>query len=63
LSCKPLIGRTHQYFIKGKTYTVDRFYVMDSEPIGAGAYGDVCTALDIRTYKKIAIKKNYKCFS
>lgn len=51
----------HTFTVSGTKFIVDRRYA-PIKPIGTGAYGVVCSALDKDTNKKVAIKKITNAF-
>ncbi|XP_010513793.2 PREDICTED: mitogen-activated protein kinase 5-like, partial [Camelina sativa] len=55
-------GRNYQYNVYGNLFEVSNKYVPPIRPIGRGAYGFVCAAVDSETHKEIAIKKIGKAF-
>ncbi|XP_010556563.1 PREDICTED: mitogen-activated protein kinase 4 [Tarenaya hassleriana] len=50
-------GRYVQYNVYGNLFEVSRKYVPPLRPIGRGAYGIVCAALNSETGEEVAIKK------
>jgi mitogen-activated protein kinase 1/3 len=55
-------GRYFQYNVYGNLFEVSNKYVPPIRPIGRGAYGFVCAAVDSETHEEIAIKKIGKAF-
>ncbi|CAN6860125.1 hypothetical protein F2Q70_00003409 [Brassica cretica] len=55
-------GRYFQYNVYGNMFEVSNKYVPPIRPIGRGAYGFVCAAVDSETHEEIAIKKIGKAF-
>ncbi|CAH2071177.1 unnamed protein product [Thlaspi arvense] len=55
-------GRYIQYNVYGNMFEVSNKYVPPIRPIGRGAYGFVCAAVDSETHEEIAIKKIGKAF-
>mmetsp|Transcript_21564 Transcript_21564/g.56008 ORF Transcript_21564/g.56008 Transcript_21564/m.56008 type:complete len:292 (-) Transcript_21564:749-1624(-) len=53
--------KTRTFMVCGEKFEIDAFYVPKS-PIGRGAYGVVCSALNTITKEKVAIKKISKLF-
>jgi len=51
----------HTFQVSGHKFIVDRKYV-PVKPIGTGAYGVVCSAIDKKTNHKVAIKKITNAF-
>lgn len=51
-----------RYQVKGTTFEVDSRYYTLQHAIGQGAYGTVCSAEDVRTKRKVAIKKVTNAF-
>lgn len=52
---------THAFMVSGSKFVVDTKYA-PLKPLGRGAYGVVCSALNKTTDKKVAIKKIPKAF-
>ncbi|XP_061350330.1 mitogen-activated protein kinase homolog MMK2-like isoform X2 [Gastrolobium bilobum] len=50
-------GRYVQYNIYGNLFEVSRKYVPPIRPVGRGAYGIVCAAVNAETLEEVAIKK------
>ncbi|KAL5167090.1 Mitogen-activated protein kinase MMK2 [Glycine soja] len=50
-------GRYVQYNIYGNLFEVSRKYVPPIRPVGRGAYGIVCAAVNAETREEVAIKK------
>ncbi|KAF5442011.1 hypothetical protein F2P56_026739 [Juglans regia] len=50
-------GRYVQYNVYGNLFEVSRKYVPPIRPIGRGAYGIVCAAVNAETREEVAIKK------
>ncbi|XP_023547510.1 mitogen-activated protein kinase homolog MMK2-like [Cucurbita pepo subsp. pepo] len=50
-------GRYIQYNIYGNLFEVPRKYIPPIRPVGRGAYGIVCAALNSETNEEVAIKK------
>ncbi|KAI5421836.1 Mitogen-activated protein kinase mmk2 [Lathyrus oleraceus] len=50
-------GRYLQYNIYGNLFEVSRKYVPPIRPVGRGAYGIVCAAVNAETHEEVAIKK------
>ncbi|KAK9280464.1 hypothetical protein L1049_014156 [Liquidambar formosana] len=50
-------GRYVQYNIYGNLFEVSRKYVPPIRPVGRGAYGIVCAAVNSETREEVAIKK------
>jgi len=53
--------KIHSFFVNGTKFEIDQKY-QPLNPIGNGAYGVVCSAIDVKTEKKVAIKKVGKAF-
>lgn len=53
--------KMHSFVVNGTTFIVDANYA-PLKPIGTGAYGIVCSAIDKNTNKKVAIKKITRAF-
>lgn len=51
----------HSFVVSGTTFTVDTHYEFIKQ-IGHGAYGVVCSAIDKKNKRKVAIKKVPKAF-
>ena len=54
-------GKINSFMVSGARFDVDSRYTL-IKPIGHGAYGVVCSALDNLTGEKVAIKKINKAF-
>ena len=54
-------SRINSFMVSGARFDVDSRYTL-IKPIGHGAYGVVCSALDNQTGEKVAIKKINKAF-
>ena len=54
-------GGINSFMVCGTRFDVDARYTL-IKPIGHGAYGVVCSALDNQTGEKVAIKKINKAF-
>lgn len=54
-------GQINSFMVAGTRFDVDSRYTL-IKPIGHGAYGVVCSALDNLTGDKVAIKKINKAF-
>lgn len=54
-------GTTHSFMVYDSKFVVDSKYV-PLKPLGRGAYGVVCSAIDKTTNRKVAIKKIHKAF-
>ncbi|KVH89081.1 Protein kinase, ATP binding site-containing protein [Cynara cardunculus var. scolymus] len=50
-------GRYVQYNVYGNLFEVSRKYVPPIRPVGRGAYGIVCAAMNAETHEEVAIKK------
>ncbi|KAL3609866.1 hypothetical protein D5086_000886 [Populus alba] len=50
-------GRYVQYNVYGNLFEVSSKYVPPIRPIGRGAYGIVCAAVNSETHEEVAIKK------
>nr|XP_023883870.1 mitogen-activated protein kinase homolog MMK2-like [Quercus suber] len=50
-------GRYVQYNIYGNLFEVSRKYIPPIRPVGRGAYGIVCAAVNAETREDVAIKK------
>ncbi|KAJ0053209.1 hypothetical protein Pint_00478 [Pistacia integerrima] len=50
-------GRYVQYNVYGNLFEVSRKYVPPIRPVGRGAYGIVCAAVNSETREEVAIKK------
>ncbi|KAK3227842.1 hypothetical protein Dsin_007704 [Dipteronia sinensis] len=50
-------GRYLQYNVYGNLFEVSRKYVPPMRPVGRGAYGIVCAAVNSETREEVAIKK------
>ncbi|XP_061995668.1 mitogen-activated protein kinase homolog MMK2 [Rosa rugosa] len=50
-------GRYVQYNVYGNLFEVSRKYVPPIRPVGRGAYGIVCAAVNAETHEEVAIKK------
>ncbi|XP_034028078.1 STKc_p38 domain-containing protein [Thalassophryne amazonica] len=57
----PTIGGFHTVDIQKTTWDVPLRYTA-LRPVGSGAYGTVCSAIDQKTKEKVAIKKLYRPF-
>lgn len=55
-------GRYVQYNLYGNLFEVSRKYVPPIRPVGRGAYGIVCAAVNSETGEEVAIKKVSKAF-
>lgn len=55
-------GRYIQYNLYGNLFEVSRKYVPPVRPVGRGAYGIVCAAVNSETGEEVAIKKISKAF-
>ncbi|KAJ0254835.1 Mitogen-activated protein kinase 10 [Hirschfeldia incana] len=55
-------GRYIQYNICGKIFELTAKYKLPIMPIGRGAYGFVCSAMNSKTNEKVAIKKIVNAF-
>ena len=53
--------KTHSFYVTGTKFVVDTRY-QPLKPVGTGAYGVVCSALDRQTNRKVAIKKITNAF-
>ena len=51
----------HQFLVSGHKFDVDKYY-KPHKAVGSGAYGVVCSAIDNRYNRKIAIKKCTNAF-
>lgn len=59
----PLYGGKYvQYNILGNLFQVSSKYVPPLQPIGRGAYGIVCSAVNSETKEEVAIKKITNAF-
>jgi serine/threonine protein kinase len=54
-------GPMHSFSMYGSKFTVDSHY-MPVQPIGKGAFGTVCAAVDEKTGRRVAIKKIANAF-
>lgn len=54
-------GRINSFMVCGTRFDVDSRYTL-VKPLGHGAYGVVCSAIDNSTGEKVAIKKISKAF-
>jgi serine/threonine protein kinase len=54
-------GRINSFMVCGTRFDVDARYTL-VKPLGHGAYGVVCSAIDNSTGEKVAIKKISKAF-
>ncbi|XP_058084498.1 mitogen-activated protein kinase homolog MMK2 isoform X2 [Magnolia sinica] len=50
-------GRYIQYNVYGNLFEVTKKYVPPIRPVGRGAYGIVCAAMNAETHEEVAIKK------
>ncbi|XP_073135527.1 mitogen-activated protein kinase 4-like isoform X2 [Henckelia pumila] len=50
-------GKYVRYNVHGNLFEVSRKYVPPLRPVGRGAYGLVCAAIDKETHEEVAIKK------
>ncbi|MCI12117.1 mitogen-activated protein kinase 4-like [Trifolium medium] len=50
-------GRYVQYTLYGNLFEVSSKYIPPLRPIGRGAYGIVCAAVNSDTHEEVAIKK------
>jgi len=57
----PRPTETHQFYVHNNKFTIDNRY-KPIAPLGSGAYGVVCSAVDSKTESKVAIKKITKAF-
>nr|XP_055230430.1 mitogen-activated protein kinase 12 isoform X1 [Gorilla gorilla gorilla] len=62
VTCAPPAGRGFYRQEVTKTAWEVRAVYRDLQPVGSGAYGAVCSAVDNRTGAKVAIKKLYRPF-
>ena len=58
---EPMVNRTNTFLVCGYEYEVDTRFTL-VKPIGKGAYGVVCSALDTSTNERVAIKKISNAF-
>eukprot|EP00823_Brevimastigomonas_motovehiculus_P002709 TRINITY_DN162_c0_g1_i1.p1 TRINITY_DN162_c0_g1~~TRINITY_DN162_c0_g1_i1.p1 ORF type:complete len:604 (-),score=216.54 TRINITY_DN162_c0_g1_i1:371-2182(-) len=58
---KKALQGTHSFWVNTCKFTIDRRY-SPLKPLGRGAYGVVCSAIDLVNDKKLAIKKIPKAF-
>lgn len=57
----PLLGEK-EHIVSSPVFEIDNHY-QPIKAIGRGAYGVVCSAIDLRTGEKVAIKKIINAFS